>query len=403
MNSKPPVFIVGVPRSGTTLLAAMLAAHRNMSCGPETHFFRWINRVDELELTKVENWPETAINFISSIVRRSFTDDNPRPLIEKYRITKDEIQNYLSHKPPSIAAMLSSITEIHMEHTGKNRWVEKTPDHIKYLHEIRKLFPQARIIRIVRDPRDIALSLSKVPWGVQSFLEGLIYWNSLDATAKEFFKSDPFVYTLKFEDLIQSTEVVLSELCNFLEEPFDEHMLNTSDTGKELNSRNVPWKEKASQPIDHNRIMVWKKEISQTQNYLAEAYLGDRLDHYGYPRAVSFSHYGYIFPSDHFIQKYEMELSNIAQKGIRFWQNDHNEVPDTLILLGDPAEDAWANGYKASIFPNKIALISKILQYKLAGREILWVGSKKQQEWTGLSSQIIKVLLSSSRVKLNLG
>lgn len=398
MSSKPPVFIVGVPRSGTTLLAAMLAAHRNMSCGPETHFFRWLERADQIALTAPEHWPGRAVDFISSIIRKSYTAESPRPLIEKYGLSREEIAQSLIAQPPSIAALLSSITETHMQKHEKQRWVEKTPDHIKYLAEIRSAFPEARILRILRDPRDIALSLSKVPWGVQSFFEGLIYWKSLDDASRDFFATDHNTYTLRFEDLIQAPEQELSKLCSFIGEPFDEQMLDTSHTGKQLNSRKVPWKEKASQPIDQNRIMVWQKEINPAENQLAEAYLGDQLEQYHYPRLVEFTGYGYAFPGDQLVPKYESELSTIAGSGIRFWQKDTREKPQALIVIGDPADAEWANSYPGSIFRNQMALVSELVKNKLSRRKTFWVSPGTSAHWTGFSAQVIKSLLSSDRL-----
>ena len=403
MIQKPPIFIVGVPRSGTTLLAAMLAAHRNMSCGPETHFFRWIQRSNTTELISDNNWPTSAVEFICSIIRRSYhNDENPRLLIEKYGITRDEISSYLIQHAPSVAAMLSSITETHMVNMGKTRWVEKTPDHIMHLEDIRKAFPLAPIIRIVRDPRDVAISLSKMPWGVQSFFEGLIYWRKLDNLAQNFFTSDPYAYTLRFEDLIQSPITELKKLCDFLEESFDPNMLDTSGTGKKLNSSHVPWKEKASQPLDQNRIMVWQKEISPNENILAEAYLGDLLDHYGYLQSTELSRFGYAFPADQLDPKYVQELTCIAAMGIRFWPKNDLESPDVLIFLGDPASNEWSRGYGGSIFSNRLFLTLRIIQYKLLKRKVIWVNPDQEKKWTGLPAQVIKGLMASNHLSIHL-
>src|SRR4051812_2800803 len=63
----PPIFIVGVPRSGTTLLSAMLGAHPRLVCGPETHFFHQFGRRDPRAFGRRADWPKVAIDYLYSI------------------------------------------------------------------------------------------------------------------------------------------------------------------------------------------------------------------------------------------------------------------------------------------------------------------------------------------------
>jgi hypothetical protein len=397
MVKKAPVFIVGVPRSGTTLLAAMLAAHPNMSCGPETHFFRWIERVDEKEICAANDWPVQATGFVNSIIRKSYTDESPRPLIEKYGLSTEQIRAYLEQQVPSVAAILSSITELHMIMSHKSRWVEKTPDHIEYLDTIRHHFPDAFIVRIVRDPRDIALSLLKVPWGVKSLLEGLTYWKRLDDTSRHFFQKDNRSHTLRFEDLIQNPETELRKLCEVIDEPFDNQMLDTSLTGKQLNSRNVPWKNKASQPVDRDRLFVWQKELSQQENLLAESFIGNLLEEYHYQRVENLPHYLSYFPSTELKPKYSHQLQSIAAQGNRFWKINPDEKADGWLFLGDPADQEWAKGTESGLISSPLSLSKNIITYKLANKKIYWIPGVNGKQWTGFSAFIIKLLLSSGR------
>ncbi len=299
-----PIFIVGVPRSGTTLLAAMLAAHPRISCGPETHFFRRLASLDADSLCEPALWPDLAVNFISSITHTSFNDATRKPLLEKYKIQPEQVSKFLSQRPPSIPNILASVTEQYMEVQGKCRWAEKTPDHMKYVSSIRKYFPESPIIRILRDPRDVALSLARVPWGASSFVEALFLWKHYDETSSLFFERDEKSYTLRYEDLVISPETELLKLCQFLGEKFESSMLDTSSTGKQINSRNVAWKEKVSQPIDTSRVAVWKLDLAKEDNLLSEALLGKQMDKYGYPREVEFRSYGEAYPTRFLSEKY---------------------------------------------------------------------------------------------------
>src|SRR5262249_42608174 len=66
-RSSPPIFVTGVPRSGTTLLAAMLGAHPRLVCGPENYFFQCLADVGARALCRRADWPKAAIDFLFSI------------------------------------------------------------------------------------------------------------------------------------------------------------------------------------------------------------------------------------------------------------------------------------------------------------------------------------------------
>ena len=170
-NYKTPVFVVGIPRSGTTLLAAMLAAHSRLSCGPETRFFRFLDKTHPHELFK--SWPDNAVNFLLNITLI-------KSVPEHYGLTKDQLDSYLTKREPSIPVILSSLTEQYMQRAGKNRWVEKSPEHILFVDDIRRYFPHSLIIRILRDPRDTVLSMMKTPWAPHDFVAALFYRRKID-------------------------------------------------------------------------------------------------------------------------------------------------------------------------------------------------------------------------------
>jgi len=76
-----------------------------------------------------------------------------------FRISSQEIFDYLATRQPSIAALLESLTVPLMLAQQKTRWAEKTPNHLLHLRAIRRFYPAAKIVRIVRDPRTAAFSI----------------------------------------------------------------------------------------------------------------------------------------------------------------------------------------------------------------------------------------------------
>lgn len=394
-----PIFIVGAPRSGTTLLAAMLAAHSRLSCGPETHFFRWLADADLQRLTAQTEWPSKALEFVGSISRTSFSNDQRSLLIDNYQLDRVQIRDYLQDQPPSVAAILSSVTELYMRMMGKQRWAEKTPDHIEHLTSLRAYFPDAQVIRILRDPRDVILSLSKVSWGVSSLMEGILFWKRQDDLSKHFFDTDSGSYSLRFEDLILSPEAELGKLCQFLGEAFEPAMLDTSETGKQVNSRNVAWKNKSSQPIDRSRIEVWRSELTAGQNKLIEALLGDRLTAYGYPVESTFARVGEVYPQLNLATRYSEALEHIASKGVRFWKTSESEPSTVKIYLGDPENNQWFDHQRSKKVRDTLALSARIFRSMSSrNEELYWAAAQPDENWSGYCAFILKSLLAPYKI-----
>src|SRR5262249_48267314 len=154
--------------------AGLLGAHSRMICGPETEFFTGLQIANQgNRLCRAATWPEAAADYLFSIVHE-------KPIPEYYGITRDEITAFLRRSRRSPRAILESLTETYMKRHGKQRWVEKTPTHLVHLRELRRCYPDAPVVRILRDPRDVALSMLKVPWGPSSLSAGVLQWRWFD-------------------------------------------------------------------------------------------------------------------------------------------------------------------------------------------------------------------------------
>jgi hypothetical protein len=395
-----PIFIVGVPRSGTTLLAAALAAHSRISCGPETHFFRRLAQADAAALVDADVWPETAVSFISSIQHTGFKGHESKFLLEKYGIERQEAVAYLQEREPAVTAVLAAVTETHMKRTGKVRWAEKTPDHLLHTELIRRYFPDAPIIRIVRDPRDAALSLTRVPWGAASFAEALLFWRKWDAASYAFFENDENSHTIRFEDFVTRPQAELEKICAFIGELFEPGMLDTASASRAVNSRNVPWKQKVGGPFDPSRTEVWRRELDSADNQLAEAFLGERMAAYGYPLLGSYPHWGELFPADELALKFVVELQRVAADGVRFWPVDGETRPFAAIYLGDPAVDNWFGARGQNKAAGAFAVFADLLRAKFSGRKVYWIPERGGEQWSGYLSSGVKRLLAGSKLSL---
>ncbi len=395
--SDAPIFIVGIPRSGSTLLSAILGSHSRISCGPETNFFRVLSKIDPEVLCNPQTWPEPAVNFICSITQTGYGGNPDKKIIDKYQLSKDEIINYLEKSTPSIPNILSSITAQYMHKFGKSRWVEKTPDHVLYMETIRRYFPDSPTLQIFRDPRDVALSLMKTPWGAETYSDALFYWENLIETGNCLLAHDELAYSLHYENLVRCPYEELTKLCDFLDEKFEPGMLDTSVTGKRLNSMNVTWKEKASQPIDASRVNAWRVELPKEKNILTEALIGDHLMNYDYSLEESFVGFGELFPSKKSCADFETEIESIASEGIRFWKLNHNESSIAKIYLGNPGSDAWLGANKTNRLFRAVELYIEVFNASRLNKRIYWVTNTRDDVWSGYLAHLLKILFRPYR------
>ena len=396
-----PIFIVGVQRSGTTLLAAMLAAHSRLSCGPETHFFRKLPSADAQRLCAADTWPQPAADFVASIRHTGFVSNESKTLLDKYQIDPSRIVAYLREQPPSIAQVLASVTVPYMEARKKQRWVEKTPDHLLCADAIRQHFPDSPIIRIVRDPRDVALSLMKVPWGAKTFVEGVFHWDRLDRGSRDFFASDRRSFTIRFEDLVSSPTETLKRVCDFIGEAFEPAMLDTSGTGSEINTRNVPWKSKVSQAVDASRVAAWKNELSPDENQLAEAFVGDRLVAFGYPREAAFGRLADLRADLDVAAQYAEGLRVLAMDGVRFWKTRFDEKPTVYVYVGEPGSQEWSAPRTGSAAVDALTVLASTARAAVrSDHSVYWLSNTDGGTWAGCVAFVLRAFLSPFKVRI---
>jgi hypothetical protein len=278
MERSSPVFVVGVPRSGTTLLAAMLGSHPRLDSGPETFFFPSLAERSAPDLVDPQAWPLAATDFVCALRLRDV------PVHELYGRTRDQVAGSLAARAPSIPAMLESLAAERAAANGKTRWVEKTPRHLADVALIRRLWPDAPIVRVVRDPRDVALSLSRVPFGSPSVLVNLCQATSLDREAAAFFARDSGSTTVRFEDLLEDPERELRRLCELIGETYNAAMLQRQ-SAEGLSAEHEWWKRGASEPIDPSRAGRWRTELPSDLQRFAAVHCHQLLRDYGYDGA----------------------------------------------------------------------------------------------------------------------
>lgn len=259
-HNNSPIFIVGCGRSGTTLLRLMLNKHSKIAIPEETWYFPYLDKQKQNILQSGEgDWKARVANYIFANTRTHFPD------LKKEQL-ESELQNLTPNDWPAI---VSAVNSRFAKEEKKPRWGDKTPGYVTHLPLLKKLFPDAYIVHIIRDGRDVIPSILKY-WSVgpqtNSYLETALYWKKhVSKGIKEgplYFKNQ--YMELKYEDLIQDPEKKLRELCKFIKEDYEEQMLDTFEDA----SKYVPkweWHQNTSNSISAERISVWKTNINLYQ------------------------------------------------------------------------------------------------------------------------------------------
>jgi len=171
---------------------------------------------------------------------------------------------------------------------GVERWADCTPDHLLYLREIRKEMPEALVIHILRDGRDVALSLDKqrwirpFPWDKsKSVLVSGLYWQWIVNRGREYGRTLGADYMeIHFEDLIQNPRPVLAQLGQFIDHDLDYDRIRKVGIGSVSDPNTSFQPESGGQ--DFNPVERWRKSLSANQLAACENLVGETLVSLGY-------------------------------------------------------------------------------------------------------------------------
>ena len=275
-----PIFVVGFPRSGTTLLTAMLAAHSLVASGPETHVFAKLSRREKDDAVSDPGWPDLAATLLSELAVTGLI------ISDSYGLTREDIASALGAKLPSLRALQEVFPEAVANRQRKPIWIEKSPAHLRHVREIRASFPDARIIRICRDPRDVVLSMSRTPFANPDPLACCIRIHEDHARSADFFRSDSLSRTVLFENLLSDPEAELRTLCRFLRIPFERSMLDFQDDARALVTEGERWKTNVFRPLDRGRAYAWKRSFSGLVETAVSTWCHEAIAESGYERPV---------------------------------------------------------------------------------------------------------------------
>ena len=286
--TNPVTFIVGCPRSGTTLLRRIVSAHPQIVITPEAH---WIPRWFE------ERRGLTPEGLVTPELIPALLAHNKFAL---FRLGSEELMSLVKRgQPISYASFVTGIFDLYGKVRGKKLVGNKTPDSARRMNTLHALWPQARFVHLIRDGRDVALSLmnwasvrNKKPgtfptWKDDPVSTAALWWElnvRRGREAAEWLGSELY-YEMRYESLVAHPEQECDALCKFLGLRYDDAMLRyheafgNADPGLEAGHDR--------EPIAPG-LRDWRAQMPADDVERFEAAAGALLDELHYPRAFAY-------------------------------------------------------------------------------------------------------------------
>jgi hypothetical protein len=290
IGPNPYFFIVGCPRSGTTLLQRLVDAHPQMAVTPETH---WIPRWFHKRPGKLQDGLVTKQFLRKLIAYPRFLELGIDPLELKKMIKGGKRVPY-DH-------FISKVYDLYGQRWGKLIVGDKTPGYARELPTLHLLWPEARFVHLIRDGRDVCLSILnwerakswKVGEGAARFRTwaqdpvgtSALWWEWHVRLAREAGEhlGGGLYYELRYESLVAHPKDECRALCEFLGVPYDDHMVQSyqeraiSCPGQDAKH---PW-----MPITPG-LRDWQSQMPPEAIERFEAVSRAMLDELGYQRAT---------------------------------------------------------------------------------------------------------------------
>lgn len=284
--------VVGAPRSGTTLLRLMLDAHPELAIPPETGF---LARVATLDSGGSDDDRRRAL---LDVITRYPPD---APAWPDFGIDKAQLEAaFAAIAPFSNAGGCRAFYRAYAARHGKHRAGDKTPLYCLHLEAIERLLPEAHFIHLIRDGRDVALSLRQTWFAPGRDIETLAgHWHACVTTARTQGARSARYLEVRFEDLVRDHEGALRHICEFVDLDFDarmlayhervpdrftEHRERVGTDGRVIFTREARLRQQAltAHPPQTSRAGAWVRDMSADEQRRFEQVAGALLVELGY-------------------------------------------------------------------------------------------------------------------------
>ncbi len=269
----------------------MLDAHPELTIPPETHFIPEVIAA----FKEGRSEPEQVVEVMTANRRWPDFELAPEVMLERLRAVAP-----LEQPGEAIRAFYRT----YAEREGKPRWGDKTPGYATKMRRIWRALPEARFVHMIRDGRDVAVSLERRKSGL-STKEVANRWSHRIRKTRGLATILPHYLEVRYEDLVTDPDGVLGKVCAFIDLDFDAAMLTYYQRSEErLRELERPLRAEegkrgltaetrlqahalTAEPPRPDRVGTWREELSPEKIAIFERRAGKLLDELGYDRAPS--------------------------------------------------------------------------------------------------------------------
>lgn len=289
MKSESPIFIVGTPRSGTTLMARILNSHCDIFIPGETHFFLDIySQKKGLGSLKTDEARKILWQKLTSLYSR-YNEPADQERIN-HILSNPSIEDELKNSLTDYELMFTKFMELQMEYEGKQRWGNNAPKDLFYIEEIIDFYPDAKFIACIRDPRDFLKSY-KGKWKATAESEvarikrlyhpvvTTMLWKASMVKLKNTRNKldQQHLLEVKYESLVTDPSLTLSNICKFLDVEFTADMLDVDFNNSSDQRR--------SSGIDASSIGTWRDRITNEEVWIVQKLTTNLMRQFNYSPA----------------------------------------------------------------------------------------------------------------------
>jgi hypothetical protein len=286
LNRGEPYLVMGVARSGTTLLRTLLSLHPEVCISDEAHFLRPFVGTQ-------------AAPFSEDAFERAWDTAAPHIARKDFRVDHDHVLSAVRASGElSGRTFLDAVLATDATARGKVRYGAKVPVYFDPTESLLAWFPRTRIVWIVRDPRANVASTVSRRWGVNRTIRELcLRWRRETYDQVTAYLEDPRVLWIRYEDVVGEPEAHLRRVCSFLGIEFAEAMARPEPGQVRMNT-SFPDRVAADEGvISRRRNETWRTALSARQVRRIERLCREPMAHFGYtplPRPPGLAGFAYV-------------------------------------------------------------------------------------------------------------
>ena len=307
----PPLLVLGVRRSGTTLLRVMLDRHSQLAVPDESYFI-----------------PQLADRHRGPIQVDRFVDDLRRlPTLQDWGVSAESVrQRLIPGMPPGKA--IAAVYETYAAALGKPRWGDKTPMYMQRLATLERLLPDARYVHLIRDGRDCALSFLQMPrgivtrsWAYPTDAAGFAcQWRAEVRAAQALgHRAGGRYLEIRYEELVERPDEVVRLICEHVEIPFEPSMLEYAG---DVDVSTKPHQQSLARPPTAG-LRDWRADMPATDERAFEAVAGDLLAALGYETRAAATLAGRVHRAAYGARVLAWNVTGTAVRRSPVWRRRH--------------------------------------------------------------------------------